>query len=78
MKEIGSEFSLYSRNDYYFRRIKSLGKSVRFLRCGRDAIGYVADLLTKESGIVLMPAYCCDSMVNPFIIRGLKIIFYHG
>lgn len=76
MKEIGSEFSLYSRNDYYFRRIKSLGKSVRFLRCGRDAIGYVADLLSKESGIVLMPAYCCDSMVNPFIIRGWKIIYY--
>lgn len=76
MKEIGSEFSLYSETDYYFSHIKSFGKSVRFLRCGRDAIGYVANLLTRNTGIILMPAYCCDSMVNPFEIRGWKIVYY--
>jgi len=76
MKEIGSEFSLYSETDYYFSHIKNFGKSVRFLRCGRDAIGYVANLLNRNTGIILMPAYCCDSMVNPFEVKGWKIVYY--
>ena len=76
MKEIGSEFSHCTIEDYYFSRIKDLGKAVRFLRCGRDAIGYVADLLDKKSGVLLMPAYCCDSMIQPFVIRGWKIEYY--
>lgn len=76
MKEIGSEFSHCSIEDYYFNRITNIGNTVRFLRCGRDAIGYIADLLKRKSGILLMPAYCCDSMVQPFIVRGWKVEYY--
>ena len=76
MKEIGSEFALFSNEDYYFKRIKSLRNSVRFLRCGRDVIGYIANLLNSKSGVILMPAYCCASMVQPFVIKGWKVEYY--
>ena len=76
MKEIGSEFALFSNEEYYFKHIKSLRNSTRFLRCGRDATGYVANLLKRKSGIILMPAYCCKSMVDPFLIRGWKVEYY--
>lgn len=76
MKEIGSEFSLCEDQNYYFRKLIKIGKKVQFLRCGRDAIGYLADFLPKKTEIVLMPSYCCDSMVDPFIFRGWKVIYY--
>ena len=76
MKEIGSEFSLGASKEFYFNRINKFGKSHIFLRCGRDALGYIADLVIKRSRVILMPAYCCDSMVEPFVIRGWKIKYY--
>ena len=76
MIEIGSEFSLCSNDDYFFSRIRNFGKKAIFLRCGRDALGYIAGLIKKKSGIILMPAYCCNSMVDPFVLKGWKIIYY--
>ena len=76
MKEIGSEFSLSADRDFYFKRLREIGKSNLFLRCGRDALGFVADLITMRSAVILMPAYCCDSMVKPFEIRGWNVVYY--
>jgi len=76
VKEIGSEFTLNVNRKQYFKSIKNLVGSILFLRSGREAIGYVADLIIKKSGIVLLPAYSCKSMSDPFLIRGWRILYY--
>jgi len=76
MNEIGSEFSLNTIEDYFFRNILMLEGTVCFNRTGRDSLGIVANVLKRKSGIILMPAYCCHSMVIPFIQKGWKIEFY--
>lgn len=76
MKEIGSEFSLYSDHDLYFQRLRRLEQSILYLRSGRDAIGYVADLFKMRTGTILLPAYCCESMIDPFKLRGFVVKFY--
>lgn len=78
-KEIGSEFWLDSE------LIKSTkgnidnmfpGYDKKFLFSGRSAIDYVLEDMYIEEGNVYMPSYCCNSMLIPFLNRGLGIIFY--
>ena len=76
MKEIGSEFTYNHNADYHFKTISKIGDSVHFLRTGRDAIGFVLDSLPKEAKIVLIPSYCCDSMISPFVNRGWEVRYY--
>jgi dTDP-4-amino-4,6-dideoxygalactose transaminase len=76
MKEIGSEFSLSVEKGNYFSKINSLGEKNTFLRCGRDAIGLVAELLETQTHIILIPSYCCDAMVQPFVSRGWDVEYY--
>ncbi len=85
MYEIGSEFNYEEprerRNlvELFADRAEKCGRYVEFLRCGRDAIGFVADdIIAKYKGdvMVFMPSLCCDSMVRPFEVRGLKITYY--
>ncbi len=85
MYEIGSEFNFEEvkerRNlvELFADRAEKCGRYVEFLRCGRDAIGFVADdIIAKYKGDirVFLPALCCDSMVKPFEVRGLKITYY--
>lgn len=76
MKEIGSEFYLINEVREECTQINSLGDKNYFLRSGRDAIGLVADLLKRKINIILMPSYCCEAMVQPFISRGWIIKYY--
>ncbi|SDB37372.1 hypothetical protein [Butyrivibrio sp. INlla16] len=94
MYEIGSEFNLEKtteRKDLTFELsevAEKAGRYIEFLRCGRDAIGFVADdiiarfqddgINPREEGALtaFLPALACDSMVLPFEVRGFKLVYY--
>ena len=87
MYEIGSEFNLIEHYDrknlisFFTDKAEKSGKYIEFLRCGRDAIGFVADDiiaddLSDERKTVFMPALSCDSMVRPFEVRGFNVVYY--
>lgn len=74
LKEIGSEFhytELKKGNGIKLPKVKDYS----FTFSGRTAI---ETFLKNEPHIkkVLLPSYCCDSMIDPFRKRGIKVIFY--
>jgi dTDP-4-amino-4,6-dideoxygalactose transaminase len=46
------------------------------MRSGRDSLSLLSKLIYKKSCIILLPAYCCDSMVQPFLINGWAVEYY--
>lgn len=72
MKEIGSEFwsvPICEHNSYVFH------KNVQWYASGRSALqAIIKDLQWAKT--VAMPAYCCDSMIKPFIDAGISVQFY--
>ena len=93
MYEIGSEFNLERMSDRrnlledFSEAAEAAGRYIEFLRCGRDAIGFVADDIIagfQDDGIsrseggykAFLPALACDSMVLPFEVRGYDIVYY--
>lgn len=72
-KEIGSEFWLDTElRDEKFTPHETLVLS------GRTAIDVIIkDILkTRKVRNVYMPAYCCDSMIDPFMRNGIKVDLY--
>lgn len=67
MLEIGSEFWV----------LETQGDS-RFFLSGRTALEFIIrDLLTnKKVSSILMPSYCCHTMIMPFVQHGIKVRFY--
>ncbi len=84
MYEIGSEFHFEKINErenlieVFEHAAEKNGRYVAFLRCGRDAIGFVADdiIAKMDDRKVFLPALSCDSMVRPFEVRGFEVHFY--
>lgn len=74
MREFGSEFEIEYARDYYFDDLCALKENHAFTRSGREAIGLAACAI--ESGVVLMPAYCCWSMELPFEKAGFTVEYY--
>lgn len=81
LREIGSEFYIDPGTGttdligYLSETADRSGYDIRFLRCGRDALGFIADDMAGD-GTVYMPALCCDSMVLPFAKRGHRVEYY--
>ena len=77
MREYGSEHPAVLLPDGYFETFNQYGKCI-WLRSGREALHLVALNLNleKKQPIVLMPAYCCHSMVDPFEKAGWKVVYY--
>lgn len=77
MREIGSEFMMDSfkrgKNEYCY--LTDYPK--RYVLSGRTGLYLIAQELQVE-GIdsVSLPAYCCGSMVAPFIEAGFSVSFY--
>lgn len=73
MREIGSEFwsqqssapSCYDDNEAY-------------LLSGRTALKFIVDDIcsVKEFHKILLPSYCCESMIEPFVASGIDTQFY--
>lgn len=83
MQEIGSEFWLQS--DKYevasqMNKVTLLGTyaSQELFFLGRVALAAILDdLLTVRSiKTAYIPSYCCDSMIQPFIKRKIKVKYY--
>ena len=54
----------------------TLGHNMKFFPKARDALGEVATMLElAPSNTILMPAYCCKEMVEPFLGK-CKVIYY--
>ena len=72
-KEIGSEFWLVDQNG------GSGDSSHTYVLSGRTAIDLILqDMMASHNQVnsVYMPAWCCDSMLQPFLERGIDIAFY--
>ncbi len=68
MKEIGSDFW----------QVELKNNDVCFLLSGRTALDYIIRDIKLERKIesVLLPSYCCQTMIEPFIRHNIKIRFY--
>lgn len=68
--EIGSEF---------WKNSKKLKKdNEQFFLTGRTALDAIIEDITYDNEIlsVLLPGYCCESMIIPFVRHGIKVRFY--
>ncbi|HOU95414.1 MAG TPA: hypothetical protein PLN06_02165 [Bacteroidales bacterium] len=75
MREFGSEFYVNEpKND--FIDLFSSFRTQKFLSTGREALGLVADSISVYRETILIPAYCCNSMIQPFLTRGWEIHYY--
>lgn len=77
MREFGSEHPAVILPDGYFESFNELGHC-SWLRSGREAL-YLVALSVKgeaEHPVILMPAYCCHSMVDPFLKAGWGVVYY--
>lgn len=76
MREFGSEFASIALPDTYFTNISTNFTDFAFLRSGRDGLGLIEQNIDSERKCILLPAYCCDSMVYPFIRKDWKVYYY--
>ena len=73
MREIGSEFWMEREP-----AVLSHDRDGIYVFSGRTAIDLIIQdiLKTRKIRNVYMPAWCCDSMLAPFVARGIDIKFY--
>ena len=73
MREIGSEFW----EQYPAQEIHEID-SVKYLASGRTALDFIIKdaLCEKTINTAFLPAYCCDSMIEPFVRNNIEVCFY--
>lgn len=78
--EIGSEF--WGNDGFYDDKVKRTpivftGQMKGFM-CGRTALDYIIRDAVVDMGLesVLLPSYCCHTMIEPFLKNGIRIRFY--
>lgn len=75
MKEIGSEFWF---DDNFSNASENCSAGDFFMLSGRTAIDFIIKDIKSERSVkkVMMPSYCCDSMIEPFINNEIEVSFY--
>ena len=73
MREIGSEFW-----QQYPPVFTEVAENEVYLLSGRTALRFIIDDIFKYRKIrkVLLPSYCCESMIQPFLSMGIDVQFY--
>lgn len=73
MREIGSEFW-----QQYAAVCGESADNEACLLSGRTALRFIIDDICKNRTVrkVLLPSYCCDSMIFPFVQAGINVDFY--
>lgn len=73
MREIGSEFW----QQYTPVFVENTPNEV-YLLSGRTALRFIIDDIRRSRNVrkALLPSYCCDSMIIPFIQSGIDVEFY--
>lgn len=79
--EVGSEYDWDSNIPYQMENgdspFKSIAsKNIVYLRSGRDALRYIAQIYKGTHAKVVMPTLCCSSMVTPFETENYTMSFY--
>lgn len=71
--EIGSEFWLEGIPETLLK-----GRNGVYALSGRTAIDLILQDILRRKAVksVYMPAWCCDSMLAPFLDRGIRVYFY--
>lgn len=81
MIEIGSEFWRGSTplNGSGVAQIMPAGMDVRYTLCGRTALELVLqDVLSMQCiQTAYLPSYCCHTVIEPFVSKGIAVSFYH-
>ena len=72
--EIGSEFWLNSQ----YIECSDTQQDDLYVLAGRTAVDIIIQDISSERNIrsVYMPAYCCESMIAPFLNRGIDVKLY--
>ena len=73
MREIGSEFWCpYQSAD------KVKAEHIAYLLSGRTALHFIIDDICNSRQVrkALLPSYCCESMILPFLQAGISVDFY--
>lgn len=77
INEYGSEFYI---NHKLFKNetgnILKDSSNRKYLRSGRDSLGYIAENIMGNTKNILIPALSCESMVKPFTNKGINFKFY--
>lgn len=69
MKELGGYFELeLNQGEHYHREALALNSA-------RNCFKYL--LKAKKPSKVYLPAYCCDSLIEPLIAEKINYVFYH-
>ena len=68
MKEIGSEFWT----------VPGKYGDIAYLLAGRTALEYIIREILARTNIcsVLLPSYCCHTMIEPFVRHNIHVRFY--
>lgn len=79
MREIGSNFwenvYLETENNLELISNKLINKEIYYFKSGRNAIKYLSDILYLKGNKVLLPAYTCSTVVDPFLENNWKISY---
>ena len=72
-REIGGEFwkhQLSACPDHAY--------NIAYLLSGRTALKFIIDDICQEADFrkILLPSYCCESMIKPFLTSGIEVQFY--
>jgi|LSQX01.1.fsa_nt_gb hypothetical protein len=80
MKDIGSLFPLYSEDiaskDIQPTIEQKNDRRINYSLC-REAMYAVAKKYEKSNKIVLIPAYTCQTVIDPFVQQGWKCFYYN-
>ena len=77
-REIGSSFWETEKGGNGFRIIKEADFRPLFSLSGRTSLFQIIEDIKRHGKLesVLIPSYCCDSMIEPFCKAGIKVEFY--
>ena len=75
--EIGSEFSSNILTEDKNCLVSLLPNS-RFYLSGRTALAAILDDIEAPDPVkrAYLPSYCCESMIEPFLRKGIEVFFY--
>ena len=84
LPSIGGDFEINFDNKQIFNKSKRSYKPnynkkyIYYTHCGRSAISLAITILKKKNNNlkVLLPLYCCKSVIQPFKENGMKILYY--
>lgn len=76
MKEIGSEFWEIPVQEE-LQTIK-MPSGTKYLASGRSALSYIIEDIKEKEPLrtILLPSYCCETMIEPFLSHGIDVEFY--